>query len=365
MKTVEELRKAIQDCEIEIAGKVASLGDEIRSKKMSKADAEKVIAELRQKKHDLEQELATMQAPKGTENRSAFPTNEDFLKAVQEKRAITIGGNGQVNQVKKLVTAIGEVDGILARAEYFYGPNAATEIPVLDPIMAADFAAEGATSISSDTQAVYGTTSIQPKAIVSVLPVSVEALTLGTVDLAAELPAIFKKAFSKKMHEKMVTGTDTGKGFNGLFNAVPSANVTSLAASQTSIKLSDLAALALSVADADEPYEIVMNSATYAKVLADSTSGEDVKLYKESLIRGKEIEGVKITLDRHAPSATTAGALLAVAAPISRYGIGIGGEIVIDPIKKVGDTNTYFQATMFAGGKPFSVNDLKAIAVHA
>lgn len=361
----QELRNAIQNCDIEIASMVSAQVEEIRSGKIKAEDAKAKVEELRAKKADLEKQLAAMEAPKDEETRSALPTNEDFLKAAQERRSITIGSNGNINQVKKLVAAVGEVDGILAKAEYFYGPNATTAIPVLDPIMTADFASEGATSIGSDSQAVFGTTEIQPKALVSVLPVSAEALAMGTVDLASELPAIFQKAFAKKMHDKMVTGNDTGKGFKGIFVDVPAGNVTSLAASQTSIKIADLAALALSVSDADEPYEIVMNSATYAKILADSTSGEDVELYKEGLIRNKEIEGVKVTLDRHAPTATTAGSVLAVAAPISRYGIGIGGEITIDPIKKPGDTNTYFQAVMFCGGKPFSVNDLKAIAVHA
>lgn len=361
-----ELRNAIQNCDMEIAGMVSAQVEEIRTGKISADDAKAKVEELRAKKADLEKQLAQMEAPKNDETRSALPTNEDFINAAKEHRSITIGSNGQVNQVKKLVAAVGEVDGILARAEYSYGPNGSTAIPILDPIMASDFAAEGASNISSDSDAVYGTCEIQPKALVSVLPVSAEALQMGTVDLASELPAIFKKAFAKKMHNAMVTGTaSSGRGFNGLFNAVPSANVTSLASGDTAITLSQLAALALSVADADEEYEIVMNAATYAAILADSTSGEDVKLYKEGLIRDKMIEGVKITLDRHAPSATTAGAKLCVAAPISRYGIGVGGEITIDPIKKAGDTNTYFQAVMFVGGKPFSVNDLKAIAVHA
>ena len=115
----------------------------------------------------------------------------------------------------------------------------------------------------------------------------------------------------------------------------------------------------------DEEYEIIMHPTTYGAILADSTSGEDVKIYKESLIRDKRIEGVKIRLDSKAPYATTAGAVLAVAAPLSRYAIGVAGEMEITPIKVKGDTNTYFQAVMFFSGKQVSDSDIYAIAVKS
>lgn len=364
----QEIGNKMQALELREAAKVGELATALRNGSMNQEDADKALKEERSaiaaEKLSLEQQLAMLNKPTEKEERSFKITNADFIKAAEEHRSITIGKNGAINQVKELVQAVGEQDGILGSVTTWYGKNAATNIPVLDPTVADPGAqSEGATSISADSTAVFGTCEIQPKAFVSVLPISAEALAMGSINLESELPGIFGKAFRKVMHNKIVTGSDSGKGFNGLFAAVPSANVTELGPLETAPKLKELANFALSVADADEEYTIIMNSKVYTDCLADSTSGEDVKLWKESLIRNKEIEGVKVVLDRHAPTTTSAGSKLVVAAPLARYGLGIAGEIIIDPIKVKGDTNTYFQATMFLGGQPYSAKDLKALAV--
>jgi hypothetical protein len=41
-----------------------------------------------------------------------------------------------------------------------------------------------------------------------------------------------------------------------------------------------------------------------------------------------------------------------VAGRLDNYGLGMASEIIIKPIEKVGDTNTYFQASIFANGTP-------------
>jgi len=104
-----------------------------------------------------------------------------------------------------------------------------------------------------------------------------------------------------------------------------------------------------------------MNPSVYSGILADATAGEDVKLYKEGLIRDKMIEGVRVRLDSKAPNTFTTGKVVVVASPLSRYAIGVAGQINIDPIKVKGDTNTYFQATMFFNGKQISAKDINAI----
>jgi hypothetical protein len=43
---------------------------------------------------------------------------------------------------------------------------------------------------------------------------------------------------------------------------------------------------------------------------------------------------------------------VAAACRLDDYGLGMASEIAIEPIKKVGDTNTYFQASIFANGIP-------------
>jgi hypothetical protein len=73
-------------------------------------------------------------------------------------------------------------------------------------------------------------------------------------------------------------------------------------------------------------------------------------LYKESLIRDKTVEGVQIMLTSGAPSATATGSTLMTALELRNYGMAIGGEVIIEPIKKLGSTLTYFQATAFSNG---------------
>lgn len=354
---ISEMKNKIQEMDLEIAEKVGLLAEDLRSMKITKEDADKQIEELRAKKNELEKQLAQVNAPKEKEERSVKLTNADFIKAATEKRSITIGGNGMINQVRTLVQAIGDKDGVLNDVSFWYGPNASTAIPVLDPTLAdPEGYAEGAANIASDTTAIYGTCLIQPKCHSAVLPVSLEALTLGTVNLEAELPAVFEKAFRKVMHKKLLIGADSGNGFTGIFGAVPDANKTACAGSAPTI--TELAKFAIALAGKDEVYDIVMSPTVYSAILSDSTAGENIKVYKEMLIRDKTIEGIKVRVENFAPNSSTAGATLCVGVPLSRYGIGVGGEIIIDAIKVKGDSNTYFQASMFLGGKQYSPNDL-------
>ena len=305
--TREEIQSKIDDCELELR----SLMDEVKNNADVKVeDIRAKKEEIEKRRADLTKELAQLNAPasEGEETRGLLFNRDAWLKAAEEKRALQIGATkfGSVNQIKSLVKEIAEKDGVLAKASFYYGANASTVIPVLSPSIAnpGDYA-EGTTNVAVDTQAQLKTTEITPKAYVAVLPITAEAL--------------------KKMTGLFTAAADSTSG----------ATVTELAASQTAIKLSDLATLALTVSALDEEYEIVMNPTVYGSMLADSTAGEDVKIYKESLIRDKTIEGVKVTLDAKAPTSTSAGAILCVAAPLSRYTVGIAGEIDIEAIKKV------------------------------
>ena len=340
------------------------------SGEFNEEEANKKLADFDKRAADLERQLAELEKPQ-TRSQALKLTNRDFLDAVAQKRSITIGGNGAINQVQQLFEGIGEKDDILNAVTFDYSDNASTNIPVLEPGLEDPVdTAEGGSSINEDDEAAMNTTEIQVYGLASVLGVTAEALQLNTVDIQSKLPELFRKAFRKKLHTKVLQGTlvsNTQKGVKGIWTsaAANTSGITELAANQTSIKCSDLAGLALKVSGYDETFEIVMNPATYQNVLADSTSGEDVKLYKEGLIRSKEIEGVNIRLDAKAPRATTAGSILAVAVPLSRFHVGVAGGITITPIKVKGDSKTYFQAEAFVGGKQVSDKDLFSLAVKA
>jgi hypothetical protein len=147
----------------------------------------------------------------------------------------------------------------------------------------------------------------------------------------------------------------------GIFVSATGGHVTTLAATNAALKISDVAGLAITLNGLDNEYEIVISQKAYQDLVSDSTSGEDVKIYKEGLIRDKMIENVYVRIDPYAPYTKTTGQVLAVGVPLERYGIGIAGQINIERLKKVGDTNTYFQAEYFFGGRQTSDKDLYAI----
>lgn len=356
----------------ELLDKIENVQKEIRNNADAYLDTSNDVevlnkrgADLKAELNQLKKDLAQMSAPvenKDTEERSIF--NKDlWLRSYKENRSITIGGTGNISQIKKLIHEVADSDSILNSASFYYGPNASTNIPVLTPVADPTGQAEGATSIGYDTTAGVTVTEIQPKAYVSVLPISAEMLSMGSVNLEAELPTMFSKAFARTMHDGMLAGLGTDKAMKGLFVSASahSDGVTNVAG--TSIKLSELAGLALKVRGKDEVYTIVMNPATYQAMLSDATAGEDVKIYKESMIRDKSIEGVQVVLDNRAPATTSAGDVLAVAVPLSRYAIGVAGQMDITPIRVPGDTNTYFQATMFFSGKQVTDKDIYSLAV--
>jgi HK97 family phage major capsid protein len=234
---------------------------------------------------------------------------------------------------------------LLQGVKYFYGPNASTNIPVFSPTIATPARyAEGATGITPETQAVLGYKVLSPKAFVSLLKVSAEAIDLGSVNLEAELPIIFADAFAQGFHKAIATGTGTGNNFTGIFTT---AAAGSTIAADPGIKA--LRDLALQLQDYADSGVIIINPSVYSLIMADSTGGE-VDLYKEELIRNKTIEGVSVILTGAAPSSVASGAVYAVGGRLENYGLAMASEIKIEPGNIVGDTNHYFTASVYANG---------------
>jgi HK97 family phage major capsid protein len=355
----KKMRKQMNNKEkkMDIDIQIRALQYDIVNGKIKADEAKKSFDELRAKKSEIEKAIALENAP--VEKRSV--STADIQKALIEKRAITLNGTGAINQIKELAKELAAKTPVLSRVRYFYGPNASTNIPVLSPGLATPaVAAEGATTIAVDSTAVLGNKSITPHAFVSILPISLEALTMGTVNLDSELPAIFADAFAQAFHTGVLTGNGLGLNFTGLFNSIPSTNVITTAAAGYP-KIADLVKLALTVQDLTDSGVIVLGPTTYANILADSTTGV-AEIYKEELIRNKTIENVQVMLTSAAPSTTSSGDIVAVAGRLDDYGVGIASEINIRPIEKVGDTNTYFQASVFANGIPIVTKNFYGLA---
>ena len=321
-----------------------SLSEKIKDGTVKADEAESKLNELRTQKKEIEQRIAQANAPVNEKRNISLA---DVEKAIIEKRAVTLNGTGAINQIRELQKELSRKKEILNLARYFYGPNAGTNIPVLSPALAQPGNyAEGAASIPNDTQANMYNKQITPYAYVSILPISAEALSLGSVNLEAELPAIFADAFADAFAKGVVQGSGTGMNFKGLFTGITE---TIDCATAGTPKIADLVNLALKVKDYTDEAIIVMNPSIYAGILADATNGV-AQVYKEELIRNKTCEGVKLLLTGYAPSSIAAGATIAVAGRMTDYGVGLASEIQIEPIKVVGSTMTYFQASVFANG---------------
>jgi hypothetical protein len=318
------------------------LSEDVKNGKVSVKDAEKKLEELSIQKREIEKTIAQRDCPYG-ERTADF---KDVAKAMIEKRAITLNGTGAINQVKELFKELGKKKEILNLIRSFFGANAQTFIPVWSPTLAVPSAQiEGATGIALDTQAQMSNKTISPKSYVSILPVSAEALSMGSVNLENELPEIFADTFADAFAKGVVQGDGT---FTGIFGGTFGTDRTINLAGTTPV-IADLVNLAIQLVDYTDDAYIIMNPSIYAKFLADATPGV-AELYKEELIRNKKIEGVNVLITGYAPSTITSGSVVAVGGKLTDYGIGLAGEITITPKRIVGDTSTYFEAMLFANG---------------
>ena len=370
----------------ELLAKIAELNKEKRSlsddylnkdKKVEEIDTR--LAEVNKELEQRKKELAQLEAPKANpaEKSGIFDGEQLRRLAKGEVRSITIGANGGKTGVGRLFEAVAEKDDIVSLADFNFGKDALTKIPVLLPMGDLTSSTEGTTAVTVDTEAGISITSLEPKAYARVLPVSAEAMTMGLVEIESRMQGIFDKAFRKALHKGMLVGAGTdGDAMTGIFTTVNGDISVSAATSaadypsrilgigtSAAISVSKLAELAVKVSGLDEEYTIVMSPSVYAEVVADTAAGEDVKIYKESIIRDKMIENVRIRVDAFAPTkAATARTAQVVAAPLGRYEIGVAEEMNIDVIKVKGDKNTYFQAIPFMDGKQADNRDLYAIA---
>jgi HK97 family phage major capsid protein len=331
------------------------ISEEVAANKMTSEDAKKKMLELRVKKAEEDKRIALEKSPIKKETTSNF---EEVRKALVEKRAVTLNGTGAINQVKELVKELQKKTPLLGGVKYFYGQNASTNIPVFSPTIAAPVGyAEGASGILPETQAVLGYKVLSPRSFISLLKVSAEAIDLGSVNLEAELPAIFADAFAQGFHKAIATGAGTGNDFTGIFTVA--AGGTPIVAAPGVKALRDLA---LQLQDYADHGVIIVNPSVYSLIMADATGGE-VDLYKEELIRNKTIEGVSVLVTGVAPASIASGAIYAVGGRLENYGFAMASEIRIEPGTIVGDTNHYFTASVYANGN--AIIDKEFIGIEA
>lgn len=340
----------------EAMNKLQTMSDEL------KKDRDAFNAE----RQEFEKRQAEMLAPKKDGKSVLGEQVRAIVSAMQEKRAITLSGAGSVEVIGALFKVFKNRTTILDGLRYFYGPNSATVIPVLNPRPARPSrVAEGVTNASSDSTAAIGPTRLEPETYFSELPVSFEALRYLPFDFEAQLQEIFGDSFADCIANQVVNGRgkSTYYEFGGLFASVPAGNLIACAAAGAPT-IADLVALALKMKDKVMVNPtIVISSTFFASATTAQVSGYDV--YRNELIMNGSIQGVKVEVTGYAPVATTANSVVAVGFDKGDYAVGIATDLTIRPITKQGDTNTYYQAILGADGKPIcaaNVYGLKAIS---
>lgn len=270
-----------------------------------------------------------------------------LAQVATEKRALTVNGTGAVSVVSEIVRVITNKTGLASKYRYFRGPNASTVIPILSPSVAQPVGHAEAATQTDDATAVLATKSLLPKAYISVLGVSAEALLMSGADIEGQLPAVFAEAFQKALFAGSLTGGGTGSDMLGMFTAGAVTGSVSCAATGTP-KLLDIAKLALTVQDYMDDAVIVINPALIAAMLAETTA-ESAPI-KQELMTSRSCMGVPVVMTGLAPSAITAASVVAIAMSMSNYGVAIANDLEIVPVRVKGDPSTYFQATMFFNG---------------
>lgn len=302
---------------------------------------EKIDAKLRAFAEGFKPKIEVVSTPE-TELRA-------IADAMMQKRAITLNGAGAYNVLTEIFKVIDLKYDLLARCRKIYGAGAQTNIPVLSARPARPSKqTEGATSISADSTAALGVTSITPYAYFSELPISAEAIVQGAANIAGELPGIFADAFAKAMMFGMLDGTGDGVMVTLFANAALTNDIDCAAVGAPT--WADFIGLAGTVKGYNHKPVIITNSTFVGNLLA-STSAATEGL-KMELLTKSSVRGVEVIETGYAPSTYATGNVVAVALDLENYAFAIAKEMNIEPVKTPGTAVTYYQAINFMNAKP-------------
>ena len=362
---------------------------------MEKRELEQKVEELEKRAQELTEKAEARKAEE--ERQKAFyegnhkMTNTEnrawkqIADAILEKRAIsyisiestidhdTANGIGRVNQIADLWDLIKQKEPLLDRVSYFNGPNFETQIPVLEgrPAVPASKVSEG---YNSNEDSIYrnaplAVKKLNPETYIAILPITYEAAKQSFVGLEDRIPGLLAECFRTTMCNLVFDGLFDEDNFligSDQSEFVLGENQVKEAASADGITIADLEALALEILDTDvaEPV-ILMNPHIYGTIAAADADGYD--FLKEELVRNKTVEGIKVVLSGKAPAygSAEAGDVVVWGGDLKNYALGVADQITIEPIKKLGDTNTYYQAVMAFSGAVIQPKNVFGISKKA
>lgn len=262
-----------------------------------------------------------------------------------QMRGLTLNGTGAVNLIQTLFTENIEKNELISGYTYNFGESAQTVIPVLSPSPARPSEqTENASSIGVDTAGVLTGKSLILKPFVSILPVSGAVLKFNS-NIENQIKNALSKTFGDAIFYNSLVSSSGA--FTGIFQD-SNATITRTS-SATSYTSNEIINFVLSASSVFINPILVVNPAVVSSILSDGNVSEAVK---NEIMINKSIYGVKIYSTNYAPHTITANKPIAVIFEQYNYQVGVANEIEIEPIKKVGDVNVYFQAVMYMAGMP-------------
>jgi len=324
---------------------IRSIQDKVNKGEMKVDEAKAKLDELRVRRQEYDKQLALASAPQ--EQRSM--AYADMQNAMVEKRAITLQGNGAINQVTEIVTEIIAKTPLLDGPSYFYGANASNRIPLLTPGLASPSEqTEGWTTPDEDSTAALSLAEILPVGWTKTLPVSWDVLNLNSANFEAQLPAFYQRVFGLTMHTLVAGKMFHASGVDAANKVYATGSGSTGAAYPT---LHDFIDLSFTMQDKVMfAPKIVANSVMMREALKTATDTA-TKIIAEEYYRNKSINGVPVILTSAAANVTTKDAIQVWGGDLANVGIGVASQLMIEPKKKVGDGNTYFDATMYFNAK--------------
>lgn len=322
------------------------------------ADVAKVeIEKLRAQKIDMEKRNALKDAPLSGE--SISHNWEEVSKALMEKRAITLGANGDSAFSQKVFEeATGHVD-VLSGLTIEYGAKPNTKFSLFSPsVNNIKRVGEDGTGSSASTAA-FAPVSVTPAPYMGYVNVSDYFLKFAPNGME-KLSALFGKAFARQMAKEVVAGVGTTE-LLGLFNDTGITTAQDCAAIGAP-KLADLLKLVSKLTGKFRRSElaIIIHPTFFASI-----RGEDTKhTYINQPSDYFTFDGVRVIESDDAPTDTDTGDKVALIGNLGDYGIAVASDVELEALSKTaGSLNTPVQGTMYFDGKaivPSSFAVLKA-----
>lgn len=314
--------------------------NETEEKRMKELEGMIDVLKKESRAREMQEELRAQMKPADSKKEDAKEVRSELARAIMEKRAITVNGAGATAYIRDIVMQKIEKAPWLSQLDYIVAANANTIIPVLAPIPAnGAYTAEGTTNVSADSTAVLSAKTLAPRAYVSLLQVSKNALTF--TELERQIDRAYQKVFANTIHTEVVTGSGTNS-FVGL-----DVTTNKTAVSTAAVSLTGLLQLALKANGTLNNGIILINPDAFAAIINANATSPIVA----SILATMQLYGMPIYTTNNLAGGAQDNEVWAVAFEPDNYAVGLAGEVMIDTINVKGDVNTYFQAYLFADGK--------------